>query len=188
MSKFVNLLNGRPVIPGIKRAEDLEAAMQSSCSVVFLLYGNLMNIEENIRKLKLAGKTVFVNIDLIDGFSGKQSVLDYMRARTQADGIVSSKATLLRYARSIGFLTILRIFAIDSQSYDNIPKQLELSRANALNIVPGWAKLVAWASQDVDLPIIAAGLICDEEDGRKCLRAGAAAICSTNRAVWEMNA
>jgi glycerol uptake operon antiterminator len=186
MARVIDLLRQSPIIPGIKAKEDLEPVVSSECKVVFLLYGSLMDIEANIDRLKAAGKAVFVNIDLIDGFSGKQSVLDYMKSRTKADGIISSKANLLRYAKSIGFMTVHRIFAIDSQSYDNIVKQLETSRADAVNIVPGWAKVISWAVHDTGRPVIGAGLVCDEQSVRDCLEAGAVAVCSTNHQVWEL--
>ena len=76
---------------------------------------------------------VFVNIDMVDGFSPRNSVVDFLKTM-ELDGIISSKPTILRYAKEQGIFTIHRFFILDSSSWRSIDRQLEISQADIINI------------------------------------------------------
>ena len=173
------------VIPGIKSDSDIPLVLSSDLKIVFTLYGEVGTISTVVKRLKDAGKIVFVNIDMVEGFSSKNAVIDYMAA-TKADGIISSKSAILRYAKSKGFYTIHRFFVVDSAAYHSIGKQLEISQADFINIVPGWPKIISWTVAEHKKPVIAAGNVCDKQSILDSLSAGAIAICSTNHSVWEL--
>lgn len=146
-----------------------------------------MSIRRIVETLKAAGKTVFVDVDLLDGFSSKPVVVDFLKANTRADGVLSSKAVIVRAAKTAGLLAIHRLFLIDSFSYNNLPKQVSLSGADAIEILPGcMPRVISWIREDTDLPLIAGGLVCDKEDVIGALGAGATAVASSNRDVWLM--
>lgn len=186
MKEILELIEDNPVILGIREKEDIELAIQNESKVIFTLYGEVSDIATIVERLKEAGKIVFVNIDMVDGFSARNSVIKFMKQNTRADGIISSKAALLRYAKEQGFFTVHRFFVLDSASYRSIGKQLEISHADFINIVPGWTKVIQWAVEEHHRPVIAAGLVCDKKTVIESLKAGAIAICSTNHEVWEL--
>lgn len=186
MNPMIELIENNPVIPGIKEESDIDLILQNEAKIVIVLFGDIMNITTIIDRLKEAGKTVFINIDLIAGLSNKDIVVDFIKKHTQVDGIISSKASLLRYAKDIGFFTIHRFFIVDSFSYYNIQKQLFISKADVINVLPGWPKVISWISEEIKKPVIAAGLVCDRKSVNENLSAGAIAICSTNHTVWDM--
>lgn len=186
MREMLELFEENPVIPGVKEDRDIELVIQNEIKIVFTLYGDISGIAATVERLKDAGKTVFVNIDLVDGFSSKHSVLKFMRQNTRADGIISSKGSMLKVAKELGFFTVHRFFILDSASYRSMGKQLEISRADFINVVPGWTKVIQWAVEEHHKPVIAAGLVCDKKAVIDSLKAGAVAICSTNHEVWEL--
>jgi len=188
MNKILNeILGDNPIVAGIKNDVDLKLVLTSNCKVVFILYGNILNIGQITQKLKDGGKIVFIDVDLIDGFSNKEIVIEYMKKYIKADGILSSKASMLKVAKSHGFLTIHRLFIIDSFSFHNIEKQIKMSQPDCIEILPGgMPKVISWVIEMVDLPVIAGGLVCDKEDVVAALKAGATAISSTNTEVWSM--
>ena len=165
------LIEENPVILGITKESDFELAEQNESQVVFTLFGTISNIHNTIHKLKLSKQLVFVNIDMIDGFSPRNSVIDFLKT-TEVDGIISAKPNILRYAKEQGFFTIDR--------------QLEISQADIINITPGWTKVIKWTSERFTTPIISSGLVCDKEIVIENLKAGALAICTTNHDVWDM--
>ena len=65
-----------------------------------------------------------VHIDLINGLSSKEITVDFIKKYTNADGIISTKPTLIKRARELSLYTILRLFVIDSIAYE---KQAGLS-------------------------------------------------------------
>lgn len=183
---ILQMFEENPVVLGMKREKDFPIVAQNNGKIVFTLFGNISEISGIVKRLKDMGKLVFVNIDMVDGFSGRNSVIDFMKNNTEADGIISSKASLLRYASEQGFFTIHRFFILDSSSWQSIKKQIEISHADIINVAPGWTKVISWTVNDFDTPVMASGLVCDKETVIASLKAGAIAICTTNHEVWDM--
>lgn len=176
-----------PIVASVKDDEGLRRVLRSDRAVVFLLYGTVLTIESIVATLKAHGKTVFVDVDLLDGFAAREVVVRFIGERTEADGILSAKAPLVRAANGLGLRAIHRFFMIDSLSYRNLPKQVAASRADAVEILPGcMPRVISWLLADVDVPIVAGGLVCDKEDVVAALGAGAVAVASSSTDVWEM--
>lgn len=181
------ILQDNPIIAGIKNDAGLKSVLVSECKIVFILYGNVLNIGSIVQKIKDHEKMAFIDVDLLDGFSSKEIVVKYLKQHTQADGIMSSKAAMIKAAKSEGFFTIHRFFLIDSFSFHSLDKQIEISQPDCIEILPGCApKIITWVRNKIDLPIIAGGLVCEKEDVVAALKAGAIAISSTNTEVWSM--
>jgi glycerol uptake operon antiterminator len=185
-SELNGILEDHPIIPALKDDEGLKAVLNSDCKIVFILYGSVVNISEIAQKVKESGKMAFINVDLLEGFANKEIVIQYMKKYTQAEGILSGKASMIKAAKAQGFYTVHRLFIIDSFSFNNLNKQIEISQPDYIEILPGWPKLISWVMEKTDIPIISGGLICCKEDVVAALKAGATAICSTNPEVWSM--
>lgn len=185
---FFELIEANPVIAAVKDDAGLEICCScEEIKVVFILYGDICNIGTIVNKVKLAGKTAMIHVDLLEGLSGKEVAVDFIQAHTQADGIISTKPALVKHAKKIGLYTILRIFILDSMSYENIPKQVSGAKPDMLEILPGlMPKIIHRITKTSRVPVIAGGLISDREDVVNALSAGAIAVSSTNAAVWNM--
>lgn len=183
--EILQLIEENPVILGINNESDFPLVEINESQVVFTLFGTISNIGDTIHRLKQTKELVFVNIDMVDGFSPRNSVIDFLKT-TELDGIISSKPNVLRYAKEQGLFTIHRFFILDSSSWRNIDRQLEISQADIINITPGWTKVIKWTSERFSTPVISSGLVCDKEIVIENLNAGALAICTTNHDVWNM--
>ena len=175
-----------PVIPGVKNDEWLDSAIKSDREIVYVLYGNICNIQDIVRKLKAAGKFVVVHIDLITGLSSKDICVDFIKKFTEADGIISTKAHLIKRANEVGLFTIQRFFMIDQLTYDNIKRNVRDTDPDVVEMMPaGLEKMIRYAIEEVEgKPLIASGLVLDQSDVTKALAAGAIAVSTTNRKVW----
>lgn len=61
------------------------------------------------------------------------------------------------------------------------------SNADCIEILPGcMPKVLSWVTEKVRQPLIAGGLVCDEEDARNAIAAGVAALSTTNTEVWKL--
>ena len=186
-SPIDDVLSFHPVIASIKDEDGLRAVLHAPCPVVFVLFGSVMTIHSIVATLKSAGKTVFVDVDLLDGFSSKPIAVDFLKAHTQTDGVMSTKSIMVRAAKAAGLMAVHRLFLVDSFSYNNLSKQVKISEPDAIMILPGcMPRVISWVRDDTNLPLIAGGLVCDKEDVMAALGAGASAIASSNRAVWVM--
>ncbi|MBE6823704.1 MAG: glycerol-3-phosphate responsive antiterminator [Ruminococcaceae bacterium] len=176
-----------PVIPAIKNDKGLNQCLSCENKVVFVLYGDINTIPGIVRKLKDAGKSVFVHIDLLDGLAAREAAVEYLKQNTCLDGIISTKPALIRFAHASHLLTIQRFFVLDSLALENIRKADQPDSADLVEILPGlMPKIIKKLNAEIKKPVIAGGLISDKEDILTALSAGAVAISSTNEEVWTM--
>ena len=185
-STFQEALEDSPIIAAIKDDDGLERCISSDSKIIFILYGDILNIPSIVQKVKDAGKIAMVHIDLIQGLHNNKDIsVDWMRKHTAADGIISTKSNLIQRAQELGFYTVMRFFVIDSMAYDNIRRQVRNVRPDVVEILPAlMPKVIRRICANLKTPLIAGGLVSDKEDVMACLEAGAACISSTNQEVW----
>lgn len=185
-TSFKSILEDTPIIASIKDDAGLEKCLMTDIKVVFILYGDICNIGEIVKKIKKAGKVAMVHLDLIGGMSAREVALDYLKKNTEADGIITTKGNLIKYARQLGFYTILRFFAMDSMAISNIEKQLASTDPDVIEVLPGvMPKVIKKISKLSRVPVIAGGLILDKEDVVTALDNGAISVSATGFDVWK---
>lgn len=186
MEKCLAAFEDMPIIAAVKNEKQLEEALETDCSIFFLLFGDICNIRDLVDKIKERGRYVFVHLDLTTGLAGKEIAADFVKEFTKADGIISTRPQLVKRAKAVGLLAILRIFLIDSLAVDNIPRQLSACHPDLIELMPGVIpKVIRRVREQVGVPIIAGGLISDREDIIAALSAGALCVSTTCADVWE---
>jgi glycerol uptake operon antiterminator len=184
---LLDTLRDDPVVASVKDTAALDAVLGSDRDVVFLLFGSVLDVADLVARAKDAGKTVLVDVDLLDGFAAREVVVEWLAAHTRADGVLSTRSTLVRAAKRAGLVAVQRFFLVDSFSYHQLPRVVEQARPDAVEILPGCVpRVLSWLRDDVDVPVIAGGLVCDKADVVAALGAGAVAVASSNREVWDM--
>ena len=184
-TEFKEAIENTPIIPAIKDAESLEQFLKSDACVIFILFGDICNIAEIVERIKAEGKLAMVHMDLIAGLGSKEVSVDYIKERTKADGIITTKPMLAKHARELGLATVLRFFIIDSMALSNLSKQTREARPDCIEVLPGvMPKIIRKITGENKTPLIAGGLISDKEDVCNALDAGAVAVSSTNAKIW----
>jgi glycerol uptake operon antiterminator len=185
---FMDSTEGKPIIAGVKNDEWLQAAKESECEIVYILYGNICTIQDIVHQVKEKGKMAVVHVDLITGLSTKDVSVDFIAQYTEADGIISTKPFLIKRANELGLFTVQRFFMIDAITYTNIKKHVKENNPDIVEIMPaGLTKMIRYVYEQVNKPLVASGLVLDEEDVMGALKAGAIAISTTNQAMWKLN-
>lgn len=176
-----------PVIAAVKDDAGLDAALQSECGAVFLLYGSAAGVCTQVDKVRAAGKLAIVHIDLIDGLSGREAAVDALEALCHPDGLISTKPAVIRRARHLGLVTVQRAFLLDSMSVENLSAQLAVGKPDFLEVLPGiMPRIIARITASTDTPVIAGGLIQYKDEVMAAMGAGAAAVSTSSPAVWAM--
>lgn len=184
---LMDALRDDPVIASVKDDAALTEVLASDRAVVFVLYGSVLDVTAIVQRAKDAGKTVLVDVDLLDGFAARDVVVTWIAEHTAADGILSTKSNLVRAAKRAGLVAVQRFFLVDSFSYHQLPRVVEQANPDAIEILPGcMPRVITWLRSDTDVPVIAGGLVCDKADVVAALGAGALAVASSNRDVWGM--
>lgn len=186
-SELEKIARDHKCILGYRDPEDLSIISSHSSPLVFILSSSLQDILGVSRFLVAKNKSIYVNIDLIDGLASRDSAIKFLKEHIPCQGVMSSKAPLLRYAKTLGLETIHRLFVIDSASYRGLGKQMNLSQADLVTIIPGWPQVIGWVHGFCNRPIIASGLVCTHEAVEQCLDAGATAYCTTDKDIWRMS-
>lgn len=187
MHKMIEELEDCPIIAAIKDDRGLEACLTSESSLIFILYGDICSIGGIVKKIKESGKRAVVHMDLIQGLSGKEVAVDFIKEYTQADGIITTRPGMIRKAKEAGLFTVLRFFAIDSMAFENIRKQTGAVLPDVIEVLPGlMPKIIQKLHRTLHRPLIAGGLISEKEDIVAALDAGAVAVSTTNENVWFM--
>ena len=177
-----------PIIAAVKNQDGLEACLDNdNIQVVFLLYGDLVTVGENVARIKASGKLVIIHLDFIAGLQcARDVVVDFVKNNTEADGIVTTHPNCVRRAKELGLYTVLRTFVLDSIALANIPKLAD-NQPDFIEILPGpMPKVIHKITEMTDIPVLAGGLIEDKEDVIAALDAGAAGISSTDQDVWNL--
>lgn len=183
--EFKEALENSPIIAAIKDDAGLEKCMQCDSEIIFILYGDVITLPSIVEKVKASGKLAFVHLDLVQGLSSKEIVVDFVAKNTKADGIISTKTALIQRARELSLFTVMRFFVIDSLAYGNIEKQLKNVKPDVIEVLPGpMPSVVRRIHKMFHRPIISSGLIGEKEDVYSVLDAGATAISTTNQEVW----
>lgn len=176
-----------PIIPAVKDDCGLKSCLACNNPVVFVLYGTVVTLPDIVAQLKQSGKSVFVDIDLVEGLAPREAAVDFVAESVRPAGLISTKAQLVRRASALHLLTVYRTFLIDSMALQSIWRTDVQDVADYVEILPGvMTKIIRKVRAQSRKPVIASGMIADKEDVMAALSAGATAISSTNPAVWEL--
>lgn len=187
--EFFEALRRAPVIAAAKDNEGLEACLSSPCDVVVVLFGNILDISEIVLRITETNRIAIVHLDLIDGLSASPSAVDYIRNRTRAAGIISTKSVIIKRAKQVGLIAVQRFFLLDSLALSNISKQIRLNDPDFIEVIPGaMPKIINEVTAHLtNTPLITGGLIRDAKDAVSALEAGAIAVSVTNCKLIELN-
>lgn len=187
MDNFFDKIKSNPIIAAIDDLDRLDEMLNSPCQVLFLLTGNIFNLKEIASRIKSKGKSLYIAIDFIDGFSKDTWGLEYIVKKIRPDGIITAKENLVKLSKDLGAFTILRLYIMDSKSLDAGLESIKSTRPNAVEILPGiMPKIIDMIAEHAKVPIIASGLITDEEDVINVLNSGAIAISSSNEDILNL--
>ena len=186
MKMTKEILMDAPIIAAVKDDAGLLRALESDCQVVFLLYGNVVNVDSLVQRVRHKNKACIVHIDLVEGLSSREVAVDGLVKLCRPDGIISTKANMVRRAQQLGLLAIQRFFLLDSLSLENLKSQLDLLSAVFIEILPGVIPTVLGEiTEATEIPVIAGGLIRGKQDVFQALRSGAVAVSTSCTAVWQ---
>ena len=95
--KYYDAIEENPVVAAVKDMDGLKTCCRlEDIKVVFILFGDICSIGEIVERVKETGRMAMVHVDLITGLSPKEVAVDFIRSNTQADGIITTKPSLIR--------------------------------------------------------------------------------------------
>lgn len=181
-----SLLTKEKIIAATRSDEEFSRALKDAPTIIFDLAPDLMSITNKVAKAHEAGKKYLLHIDLAKGLGKDESGIRFLK-RVGVDGIISTKANMIKLARESGIYTVQRFFIVDSRSVDTTVETIKSAKPDMVEIMPGIVyKVISSLKVLVDVPIIAGGLIDRAHEVGEALVHGAAAVSTGYPELWNM--
>ena len=181
----MGLFDNRKVAASVRTDEDFKEALQSDVEVIFMQNSDILNVKEQITQAHSSGKKVLIHMDFAEGIGKDRAGLNFIKLMG-ADGILTTKTGMIRSAKDIGLITVQRFFIVDSHSVDTAVESIKIARPDVIEIMPGvLEKKIREFAEKVDTPILAGGLIEFKEEVDSALEAGAKAVSTASKNLWN---
>ena len=177
-------LESSPVIAAVRTHQDFLKAASSPVSLIVLLHSSILTINDYAHDAHKNNKHIFVHIDLAEGVGKDKSGIEYI-SNCGVDGIITTRANLVKTGRECGLATVQRFFIVDSQSIDTAVETIKSSRPDMIEIMPGiLPKVISNFKNKIKIPVIAGGLIETKSDIISALNFGACAVSTSKKELW----
>lgn len=175
-----------PIIAAVRDAEALEKACLSKARILFDLAPSIETIKKRVQLCRAHDKLLFVHLDMAEGIGKDKAGLRYIKA-AGANGIISTRANLIKAAGEVGLKTVHRLFLIDSQSVKTAVEFLK-ARPDMVEIMPGIVseRVISQICAVAEVPVIAGGFIETEEEVVSAIRAGVVSVSTSCTALWNL--
>ena len=178
-------MSNSKIISAVRNQSELELAVKSSVSTVFLLSTNVEIVQKQIDLAHINDKKLFVHIDLADGIGKDVYGIRYLK-KLGVDGIISTRTNIIKFARQEGLTTVQRFFIVDSHSVATTIDSLASSKADMIEIMPGTlTKVISRLKDTLSTPIVAGGLIETQAEIDGALNSGATAVSTGKSNFWN---
>ena len=183
-TELKNRLDCFPIIAAI-RDNRWKQALNSPAEILFYLEANILTVRDRIRQAHAAEKIVFVHLDLAEGIGRDKTGIRYL-ADCGVDGILSTKAQLIRWAKEQNLLTIQRFFVLDSHSMNSITEMVHSTEPHLMEIMPGVICKALKRFGEGSVPVIAGGLLENKSEVTTALSCGATAVSTSREELWYL--
>ncbi|MCM3585433.1 glycerol-3-phosphate responsive antiterminator [Mesobacillus maritimus] len=187
---FEERLKDFKLIAAIKEPKSIEKAIKykENISAVILMTGNVLTVKEYVDVLQKEGLPVILHVEKIGGLGLDDYGIEFIKKYIKPFGIVTTKSSIIKKAKSKGMFVIQRVFLIDTEVYDHLVDNIDYLQSDIIEIMPSRApdflhKLVERST----IPIITGGLLTNICDTKEALAQGVSAVTTSNTDLWKLN-
>ena len=174
------------IIAAIRNEDDFDSALHSGSDIFFELSPDIFTLAYEVKQAHKYNKKVYIHIDLAKGITGDKHGLMYSK-ELGVDGIISTRTHTIKLAKETGLKTVQRFFVVDSHFVDTTLNAVAASKPDMIEIMPGIVtKVIARLISKLDTPLIAGGLIETPAETHAALSAGAFAVSTGAKELWDM--
>lgn len=175
------------ILPASINMKEFERFLQSTYEIGVFLDMHIAQLKNINLMAKQYGKKMIYHVDLIHGIKNDEYATEYICQEYKPFGLISTKAGVIQKAKQKGVMAVQRLFLIDSHALEKNYKLIEKTQPDYIEVLPGaipW--MITEVKERVKIPIFAGGLIRTSEDVNNALQAGAEAITTSKRELWDL--
>ena len=175
------------IIAAVRSEHELQEAAKSDVRIIFMLASNISDIGRQTDLVHKAGKKFFVHMDLAEGIGKDEYGIRFVKEQG-VDGIISTRANIIKIAKKEKLVTVQRFFVVDSQSVFTAIETAKSSKADMIEVMPGTVtKVISRIKKETNVPVVAGGLIETADEVKEAFSAGAIAVSTGKSHFWGFN-
>ena len=188
MHAYIETISDNPVIAAVQNKKALERALALHMPTVFLLWCRYI-LGQGVGRHGARGRMQCIFAYGPDRrLASTAKALDYVKKRVSPCGIISTKSTLIKYARESGLFCIQRFFMVDSASYQSALQTVGKTRPSMVELMPGHhTRCHPPLYSGTAVPVIAGGLVTERREVIDVLAAGALGVSTGRESLWTEN-
>ncbi|MBS4212038.1 MULTISPECIES: glycerol-3-phosphate responsive antiterminator [Neobacillus] len=174
------------ILPASGNMKEFERFLQSPYEIGVFLDMHIAQLKNINQMAKQSGKKMIYHVDLIHGIKNDEYATEYICQEFKPYGLISTKAGVIQKAKQKGVIAVQRIFLIDSHALEKSYKLIEKTQPDYIEVLPGampW--MIKEVKERVNIPIFAGGLIRTAVEIENALNAGATAITTSKKELWN---
>lgn len=184
---FILELTSQSVIPAVRYLKDFDRLLTSDFTYIVLLESHLAQLPSLVRTAKERGKKLILHADLVQGLKHDESGAQFLCQLIKPAGLISTHSSVITTAKKSGLIAVQRIFLIDSHSLETSFRVLKSAKPDYIEVLPGiMPDVIREVKRATELSILAGGFVRTKEDVAAVLNAGAAAVTTSHRDLWNM--
>jgi len=174
------------ILPASSNMKDFEQFLKSPYEIGVFLEMHVAQLKHVNAMAEAAGKKMLYHMDMIHGIKADDYSTEFISQEYKPYGLISTKSNVILKAKQKGVIAVQRIFLLDSHALEKSYKLLEKTRPDFIEVLPGgMPKLIAEVNERVKIPLFAGGFIRSAEDAENALAAGAVAVTTSKRELWD---
>jgi glycerol uptake operon antiterminator len=126
----------------------------------------------------------YIVMDMFEGLGRDAAAVEFV-SKFSPYGIISTRGNIIKHAKTLGLCTVQRFFIVDGQSVKTALETVRQTKPSYAELMPGLVYKAIQAFAEEKTPIIAGGLVSTEEEVSKALEAGAVAVSTSVKELYN---
>lgn len=178
--------HGQKILPAAKQMKQLDKILESSYQYGVLLDTHVARLGHMYRLIRETRKRMFLHADLIQGLKNDEYAAEYLCQEIRPDGLISTRTSVILKAKQKGIVAIQRVFLLDTLALEKNYALLEKTQPDYIEVLPGaMPHMIEEVHRRTGIPIFAGGLIRTPTQVEEALSAGATAVTTSSKELFE---
>lgn len=180
----MDLFSKGRIIAAVRNRREFDQAVSGKAENIFILAGNILEIPYYTDTAAKNGKRIFLHMDMFEGLGRDAAAVEFV-SKFSPYGIISTRGNIIKHAKTLGLCTVQRFFIVDGQSVKTALETVHQTKPSYAELMPGLVYKAIQAFAQEKTPIIAGGLVSTEEEVNKVLQAGAVAVSTSVKELYN---
>ncbi|MFB5266872.1 glycerol-3-phosphate responsive antiterminator [Paenibacillus enshidis] len=177
---------GQQILPAAKNMKQFESILESSYKYGVFLDTHVAQLRTLYQMARSKEKNMLLHADLVQGLKNDEYAAQYLCQEIKPFGIISTRASVITTAKKKGILAIQRLFMLDTIALEKSYTLVEKTQPDFIEVLPGvMPHMIVEVNERTGIPILAGGLIRSVEEVEMALAAGATAVTTSNKGLFD---